>query len=92
MNVINSTTDVAQDQLRQHALLGTRATYRVVSVTDVLATLQVVDVPGLPAGMDVRMALDEVRAMPLVEDVRTEVDRALDSLLAGARRPERAAA
>ena len=53
-------------QYRRSELLGTTATYRVVEMDGDHVFMTVVDVPGLPVGMRVRMTLAAVAAMDCV--------------------------
>jgi hypothetical protein len=73
--------DVKPDQLRSRTLLGSEATYRVLSVHRRHAVVQVVDVPGLAPGTRFRLSRSAVAEMDVV-DVRAEVDAGLSSLLA----------
>jgi len=72
--------DVAPGQLRAKSLLGVEATYEVLSVSAGHALMQVVDVPGLAPGLRLRLTLDAVAGMDVV-DVRSEVEHGLASLL-----------
>lgn len=58
---------VAVGQMRRIEALGSTSLYRVTSVDDPFVGVEVVDVPGLPAGMAVRLTLKAVAAMELVE-------------------------
>ncbi len=75
--------DVAPDQLRTQSLLGSEATYRILSVQQDHAIVQVVDVPGLAPGARFRLELKAVAQMDVV-NLRAEVDAGLASLLSQA--------
>jgi hypothetical protein len=59
--------DVGAGQIRRHEALGTTSTYRVVAVDAPIALMEVLDGPGLAAGTRVRLTLDDVRAMALID-------------------------
>jgi hypothetical protein len=59
-------TPVAGEQLRRHELNGTSATYLVREVRGALTLVEVVDAPGLAAGMRFRFATTAVAAMAIV--------------------------
>jgi hypothetical protein len=71
---------VAADQLRAHTLLGREATYRVITVSDQHALMEVVDVPGLDPGMRFRYDIGTVDEMRIV-DLRAEVESGFAALL-----------
>lgn len=75
--------DIAPDQLRSQTLLDSEATYRILSVRQNHALVQVVDAPGLAPGLRFSLALEAVAQMDVV-DVRAEVDAGLASLLSQA--------
>jgi hypothetical protein len=72
--------DIVAGQLRAKTLLGVEATYRVLEVHPGHALMEVVDVPGLAAGLRFRLERGAVAEMDVV-DVRAEVDAAFAALL-----------
>lgn len=71
---------VAVDQFRRQTRLGITATYRVACVDAQHAVVEVVSAPGLPVGMLIRMTLDAVERMELV-DVQSELEGGLAQIL-----------
>lgn len=63
-------TELVVGQMRRKRMLGTEATYRVITVADAHVTVEVVSAPGLPAGMELRLARDAVLALDVVEEPR----------------------
>jgi hypothetical protein len=57
---------IAGDTLVRQSLLGTDATYRIVDAGLEIVTAEVIDAPGLTAGMRVSFVADAVRAMSRV--------------------------
>lgn len=58
---------LAVGQVRRLDALGSTSIYRVVALDDELVNAEVIEVPGLPAGMVVRLTTAAVAAMDLVD-------------------------
>jgi hypothetical protein len=67
MNVMDRELAPVQGQLRRHEVLGSVATYEIVSVTDDVTVVRVVSAPGLEPGHQLRLTTDAVAAMPVVD-------------------------
>ena len=53
-------------EIRRYELLGSSATYRVLAIDSTHVVVEVVEAPGLAAGLRLRMSRDAVHAMTLV--------------------------
>jgi hypothetical protein len=67
---------VTSGQVRRHELHGSFATYVVCQVEGALALVEVVEAPGLAAGMRFRFATAAVAAMTLVPSTAATPARA----------------
>ena len=50
-------------EIRRYELLGSSATYRVLAIDSTHVVVEVVEAPGLAAGLRLRMSQDAVQAM-----------------------------
>jgi hypothetical protein len=67
MGNFRGTASVRPGQVRRQELLGTVAVYRVVQVDETLSLVEVIEAPGLSAGMRFSFTTQAVGAMELVD-------------------------
>src|SRR5688500_7122819 len=74
MGNFRGTVPVHPGQVRRHELLGTVAVYRVVQVDESLSLVEVIEAPGLHAGMQFSFTTEAVGRMDVIDPGELELE------------------
>jgi hypothetical protein len=84
MGNFRGTVPVRPGQVRRQELLGTVSVYRVVQVDESLALVEVIEAPGLHAGMQFSFTTEAVGRMDVVDSGEVELEPSPAGSAAGA--------